>query len=110
MKTKYVIEKILLHSVSDDTQKVLEKMAKRTEMKRPDKSFTILKFKNDRSKLLGRYAMPINIGDRMEWVGCCTPQLMVSKTTLKTLKNFYPKLDFKNIKIVNVSLNENETK
>ena len=72
-----------------------------------DTLFKVLRFTDDRDKILGNYAAVIKGDD--ELYGCRTPQLMTMKATLKGLQNLYPSINFKNTKMVTVKVVEIET-
>ena len=65
--------------------------------------FKSLQFKDDRTKILGRYAMPIGFED---WGGINIPQLMNPETTIRTLQKVYPKHNFKDVKLVILKVEE----
>ncbi len=63
-------------------------------------TYKSLIFKDGRSKVLGRWAHPSKGG----WLGGNIPLVMNKGASIKALKEIYPVLDFKNIKIVDIEI------
>lgn len=68
--------------------------------------FKTLVFKNDRTKVLGRFAIPTE--NSFDWAGCNIPMLFTTETTIRKLENIYIH-DFKDVKLIVVKLSEIET-
>lgn len=69
--------------------------------------YKTLVFKSDRTKVLGRFAIPME--NSSDWAGCNIPMLLTTETTIRKLENIYKNHNFKGVKLIVVKLSEIET-
>lgn len=69
--------------------------------------FKTLVFKDDRTKILGRFAHPME--HSRDWAGCNTPLLLTKETTIRKLEMLYLNHNFKDVKLIIVKLSEIDT-